>query len=261
MDEADRMLDMGFAPQIARIAQALPQRRQTLMFTATWPAAVRKLAAEYLSQPVQVTVGDADSTLTANRDIRQVVEVLPSPEHRDAALIAHINTLPMGAKVLIFCSTKRSCDALSRAMARQIGCSAIHGDKEQAEREATLRDFRSGRAPILVATDVAARGLDIKDIALVVNYDFPPSIEDYVHRIGRTGRAGARGIAVTLMTPADAKHARHLMQILSDAGQHISAELQQLAAAAGSGGGGGGGRGRKGGGGGAGGMGRGKGRS
>ena len=97
------------------------------------------------------------------------------------------------ARVIVFCSTKKSCDALSRAMARQIGCSSIHGDKEQSEREATLRDFRSGRAPILVATDVAARGLDIKDISLVVNYDFPSNLEDYVHRIGRTARGGAAG--------------------------------------------------------------------
>ena len=156
------MLDMGFEPQIRKIISRLPDRRQTVFFTATWPTAVRKLASEFLRQPVQISVGNANQALTANRDVRQLVEVLPSPMDRDGALISHINRLPMGSKVLIFCSTKKSCDALSRAMARQIGCSAIHGDKDQHEREATLRDFRSGRAPILVATDVAARGLDIK---------------------------------------------------------------------------------------------------
>ena len=206
---------------------------------------MRKLAAEFLRAPVQVTVGDADTTLTANRDIRQVVEVLGTEAERDGALIAHINTMPMGAKVLIFCTTKRSCDALSRAMARQIGCAAIHGEKDQHEREATLRDFRSGRSPILVATDLAARGLDIKDIALVVNYDFPSNFEDYVHRIGRTGRAGAAGTAVTLLVPSDAKHARPLIDILSQAGQPVPDALSALAV---SGGGGKGGRGAKGGG-------------
>ena len=151
--------------------------------------------------------------------------------------------------MLIFCSTKKSCDALARAMARQIGCSSIHGDKEQYEREATLRDFKSGKAPILVATDVAARGLDIKDIQLVVNYDFPPSTEDYVHRIGRTGRAGASGTAVTLMQPSDARHARPLIEILSQAEQDVPEALRALAMSGG-GGGGGKGRGGKGGGGG-----------
>ena len=136
-------------------------------------------------------------------------------------------------------------------MARQIGCSAIHGDKDQREREATLRDFRSGRAPILVATDVAARGLDIADVALVVNYDYPNNIEDYVHRIGRTGRAGASGVAGTLMTPNDAKQARPLMRILSQAGQPVPPALEALASSSGGGGGGGGGgKGRGGGGGG-----------
>jgi len=223
---------MGFEPQIRKIVGRLPSERQTLMFTATWPSAVRKLASEFLRAPVQVTIGDSGKQLTANKDIVQVVEVLPSAADRDAALVRHINGLSHGARVIIFCSTKRACDQLSNAMARQIGCSAIHGDKDQRERERTLADFRSGRAPILVATDVAARGLDIKDVRLVVNYEFPPSTEDYIHRIGRTGRAGADGLAVTLMTAQDAKHAGALIKILQDSGQRVPDALRALAASA-----------------------------
>ena len=145
--------------------------------------------------------------------------------------------------MLIFCSTKRSCDALQRALSRQIGCNAMHGDKEQRERERTLADFRSGRAPILVATDVAARGLDIKDVRMVINFEFPPRIEDYIHRIGRTGRAGSKGIAVSFITSADIKVAAPLVAILRDAGQKVPAALEKMAALGGGGGGGGGSRG------------------
>jgi len=215
------MLDMGFEPQIRKIVGRLPSERQTLMFTATWPSAVRKLASEFLRAPVQVTIGDSGKQLTANKDIVQVVEVLPSAADRDAALVRHINGLSHGARVIIFCSTKRACDQLSNAMARQIGCSAIHGDKDQRERERTLADFRSGRAPILVATDVAARGLDIKDVRLVVNYEFPPSTEDYIHRIGRTGRGGKTGISHTLFTSFDKAHAGALQNVLREAGQPV----------------------------------------
>merc|ERR1739843_78040 len=113
------------------------------------------------------------------------------------------------------------CDTLCRALARQIGCNAMHGDKEQRERERILHEFKTGRSPIMVATDVAARGLDIKEIRMVINYDFPPKTEDYIHRIGRTGRAGAKGVAVTFMTSADMRHAGPLVQLMKDAGQPV----------------------------------------
>ena len=143
------------------------------------------------------------------------------------------------------------CDNLSRAFQRQIGCNAIHGDKEQRERERVLHEFKNGRSPILVATDVAARGLDIKEVMMVINYDFPPKTEDYIHRIGRTGRAGAKGIAVTFMGAQDAKHAGALCQIMRDAGQSVPPELEQMSGFGGGGGrvnGGGRGGGRRGGG-------------
>ena len=250
MDEADRMLDMGFEPQIRRIMSHVPRGYQSMMYTATWPRDVRRLASEFQRDPVQVTIGTADEKLTANKDVEQRVICIGDPRDRDHHLVQQINTLPGGSRVLIFCSTKRTCDTLQRALSRQIGCNAIHGDKEQRERERVLHAFRDGSAPIMVATDVAARGLDIKNVMMVINYEFPPKTEDYIHRIGRTGRAGAKGIAVSFMTSSDMRHASALCTILKDSSQPIPAELEQMAKIGGSGGGGGGRRGPGGGGGG-----------
>lgn len=204
------MLDMGFEPQIRKIVKEIPHRRQTLMYTATWPKEVRRIADDLLVHPVQVTIGSVDE-LVANSAITQVyidwpyrpvygscrilfpfcvafivvlflfiyypiyshilslsvqhVEVItPSEKHRRLEQI--LRSQDSGSKVLIFCTTKRMCDTLARTLERQFGASAIHGDKSQSEREKVLNHFRSGRSPILVATDVAARGLDIKDIRL-----------------------------------------------------------------------------------------------
>ncbi|KAG0482300.1 hypothetical protein HPP92_010384 [Vanilla planifolia] len=231
LDEADRMLDMGFELQIRKIVNVIPPRRQTLMYTATWPMEVRKIAGDLLVNPVQVNIGRVDE-LVANKSITQYVEVV-SQTDKQRRLEQILRSQERGTKTIIFCSTKKLCDQLARSISRPFGAIAIHGDKSQTERDHVLNQFRTGRFPILVATDVAARGLDIKDIRVVVNYDFPTGTEDYVHRIGRTGRAGATGVSYTFFTEQDWKHAPELIKVLEGANQRVPQEIREMAARAG----------------------------
>jgi len=240
LDEADRMLDMGFEPQLRKIVSQIRPDRQTLMWSATWPKEVANLCREFLKDYYQVTVGSLE--LSANKDITQRVEVVSDQEKypKISAFLKEVGP----EKMLVFVETKRGCDQLTRSLQQQgFPARCIHGDKSQDERDWVLAEFRSGKCPLLVATDVAARGLDIKDIKMVVNYDFPSNLEDYVHRIGRCGRAGQKGTALSFFTSKSGKWAGGLTKILSDAGQVVP---PQLAGMGGFGGGGryGGGRGR-----------------
>ncbi|VEB35237.1 ATP-dependent RNA helicase RhlE [Legionella sainthelensi] len=196
LDEADRMLDMGFIHDMRRIINYLPKKRQNLMFSATFTDEIRGFVKTILNQPVEIDVTPRNTTVVK---IKQTVH--PVDKSRKAALLSHLIHRNKWDQALVFSKTKHGANKLVKQLAEaQIHAAAIHGNKSQSQRTKALNDFKSGELHILVATDIAARGIDIDQLPCVVNFDLPQVAEDYVHRIGRTGRAGATGLAISLVS-------------------------------------------------------------
>lgn len=222
LDEADRMLDMGFEPQIREVMQNLPKKHQTLLFSATMPVEIEALAQEYLSNPVQVKVGQVSSPTT---NVIQNLEKVAESDKTGRLLTllveeasrAELSGLAFPLTI-VFVERKTRCDEVAEALVAQgLRAVALHGGRSQNERESALREFRNGMTDILVATDVASRGLDVTGVAHVINLDLPKTMEDYVHRIGRTGRAGSTGQATSFYTDRDMFLVAHIKKALADA--------------------------------------------
>ena len=211
LDEADRMLDMGFMPDLKRILAMLPKKRQTLMFSATFSAEIKKLSEEFMVNPHLIEV--ARSNATAENITQKVYMVEHADKH---ALLAHLLRGSDAGQALVFSKRKLTASQLARRLHREgISADAIHGDKTQLERIQALDAFKQGRISALIATDVAARGLDIDHLPLVINYELPSAAEDYVHRIGRTGRAGASGMAISLVSPEEEKYLVEIEKLIN----------------------------------------------
>lgn len=243
LDEADRMLDKGFEEEVRYIiAQCQQEGRQTAMFSATWPAEIQRLALDFMVDPVRVYVGfesivgsngenNIDDSLSANKRVTQTVEVIEDRqrERRLREILQKVHGKKRENRVLIFALYKKEAERLEMSLQRDgWKCCSIHGNKNQRDRTTALAQFKDGSCPLMVATDVAARGLDIPNVETVINYTFPLTIEDYVHRIGRTGRAGRQGASFTFFQPTDKSHAGELQQVLRQVGQPVPEDLAKF---------------------------------
>lgn len=220
LDEADRMLDMGFLPALRRVAAALPRRRQTLLFSATLSDAIVRLSSEFTHEPERVDVSERHVVAAT---VTHHVHHVAVDRKRD--VLTDILAEHGADQALVFCRTKRGANRVGEALTHHgVRAGVIHGNKSQGARTRALTDFKTGRLRVLVATDIAARGLDISSLPLVVNFDLPLVPEDYVHRVGRTGRAGQSGRAVSLVTTSETALLRQIQQV-------VGAPLERVAAA------------------------------
>lgn len=228
LDEADRMFDMGFEPQVMKILSQIRPDRQTVLFSATFPRAMEALARKVLKKPLEITVGGR-SVVAA--EIEQIMEVREESTkfNRLLEILGRVYNEDADARTLVFVHKQEDADnLLTQLLSKNYACMSLHGGKEQVDRDQTIADFKAGIIPIVIATSVAARGLDVKQLKLVINFDCPNHMEDYVHRAGRTGRAGNKGTCITFITPDQDRYAGDLIKALEASGVEVPEDLKKL---------------------------------
>jgi ATP-dependent RNA helicase DDX46/PRP5 len=223
LDEADRMFDLGFEPQVTKILDNIRPDKQTVMFSATFPRQMETLARRALTKPIEITIGGRSVVC---KDVEQHV-ILINEEDKYLKLLELLGVYQEQGSVLVFVDKQEAADELMKKLLKNsYPCMSLHGGIDQYDRESIIVDFKNANIPLLIATSVAARGLDVKDLILVINYDVPNHYEDYVHRCGRTGRAGRKGFAFTFVTPEQIRYAGDIISALELSGTEISEDLK-----------------------------------